>query len=128
MCSSDLLPGDVRLVAADVAGGTSEFARGVLVRLDTSMTPALAAEGLCREWVHALQALRKAKGLRVTDRVRVAWKADGDLAAAIRAHVDYASEEVLAVSFVEAPSLDGAGAETVDVCGAKALVRLDPAR
>ena len=38
---------------------------------------------------HALQGLRKDKGLKVTDRVRVTWHADAGLAPAIRAHGPY---------------------------------------
>lgn len=125
---AELFPGDVRFVAGDTAGGAAEFAAGILVRLDTEVTPALAAEGLVREAVHAVQALRKAKGLRVTDRVRVRFRAPGRVASALHAHAAFAREELLAVELVEDPALEADGADAVDVEGEAVLVRLDVAR
>jgi isoleucyl-tRNA synthetase len=124
---AELFPGDVRFVAADAAGGTSEFAAGILIRLDTTLTPALVVEGLAREAVHALQTLRKGRGLAVTDRVRVRWKASGPLAAALHAHAAFLAEEILAVAFAEDPALDPAGAEALDVDGEALLVALEVA-
>ncbi|MCC7139229.1 MAG: isoleucine--tRNA ligase [Planctomycetes bacterium] len=124
---AELLAGDVRFVAADVAGGTSEFAAGILVRLDTTVTPELAAEGLAREAVHALQGLRKDRDLKVTDRVRVRWAADGALAAALRAHAAFAAEELLAVELVEdAVAASAPGAAALEVAGASLRVAMEP--
>ncbi|MFO0931349.1 MAG: isoleucine--tRNA ligase [Planctomycetota bacterium] len=125
---AELFPGDVRFVAADTGGGASEFAAGILVRLDTTLTPALVAEGLVREVVHALQALRKAKDLKVTDRVRLAWKASGPVAAAIGAHQAWLRDEVLAVEVREDPSLEAPAADALDVDGEPVLVRIDIVR
>ncbi len=133
---AELFPGDVRFVAADAVGGTSEFAAGILVRLDTALTPALVGEGLVREVVHAVQALRKAKDLKVTDRVRLAWKASGPVALALAEHLDFVRDEVLAVEVREDPALSadplaaspGKAADVVDVDGASVLVRIDVVR
>jgi isoleucyl-tRNA synthetase len=115
---------DVAFTPVDDGGGTSEYAHGILVRLDTAVSPALAAEGLAREFVHGLQGLRKGKGLQVTDRVRIAWSATGPLAEAIRAHGAYVSEEVLATDLREAPGIAG---DALEVDGSVAQVVLERA-
>jgi isoleucyl-tRNA synthetase len=125
--SVELVDGDVRFVPKDVEGAASEYAHGILVRLDTAVTPALEAEGVAREFLHALQGRRKDRGLEVTDRVRVAWRAQGDLAAAVRAHARWIAEELLATSFAESPDLPEAPGDRVDVDGAAAWVSMEVA-
>ncbi len=91
-----LLAGDVRFVTEDVAGSASEYDRGMLVRLDTSVTPELRAEGLAREVLRAIQQHRKAREFAVTDRVRMRWwSPDAALVAAIERHAAWLSEEAL---------------------------------
>jgi isoleucyl-tRNA synthetase len=116
---------DVRFTPVGAEGAASAYAHGVLVRLDTEVTPELEAEGKARELVHGLQGLRKAKGLAVGDRVRCSWSAPAGLAAAVRAHADTVREEVLATTFEEVPSLEGG--DVVDVDGVAARVRLEKA-
>jgi isoleucyl-tRNA synthetase len=105
------------------AGADAAYERGVGVRLDTTRTPEVVRLGLVREFVHALQGLRKEKGFRVTDRVRLAWSAEGALAEAVRAHEAYVREEVLAIEVSAEPGL--AGGDEVEVEGSRARVRLE---
>jgi isoleucyl-tRNA synthetase len=60
-----------------------------------------------------VQDLRKAAGLAVDDRIELAVKADGEVAAAVQAHRDYLLGETLATSLYNAPQGDGhdAGAD-----------------
>ncbi len=91
-----LLPGDVRFVTEDVAGSASEYDRGMLVRLDTTVTPELRAEGLAREVLRALQQHRKEREFAVTDRVRMRWwSPDAELVAAVERHAPWLCEEAL---------------------------------
>jgi isoleucyl-tRNA synthetase len=91
-----LLPGDVRFVTEDVAGSASEYDRGMLVRLDTTVTPELRAEGLAREVLRAIQQHRKEREFAVTDRVRMRWwSPDAPLVAAIERHAAWLCEEAL---------------------------------
>lgn len=120
--------GDVRFSAADTSDGASEYGGGILVRLDTRLTPDLVAEGAVREFVHGVQALRKAKDLAVTDRVRLRYRAPGALASAVAAHAAYVRDEVLALDVREDPALASPDADPVEVDGEVALVRLDPVR
>jgi isoleucyl-tRNA synthetase len=81
--------------------------RDLLVALDTALTPDLVAEGWAREVVHRIQAARKEQDLDYADRIRVRYRAEAELAAAVAAHRDWIAGETLAVELVEAASADG---------------------
>ena len=68
--------------------------------LDTEVSPELAAEGLAREVVNRLQALRRDRDLAVSDRVAITWEtSDATLADAVEAHGTFIAAEVLAERF-----------------------------
>jgi isoleucyl-tRNA synthetase len=101
----ELEPGEyeVRLAAAHPAS-TAELPGGTgLVELDTTVTPALAAEGTARDVVRVVQQARRDAGLAVSDRIRLTTGADGEVAAAIRAHADFIARETLAVELTVLP-------------------------
>ena len=74
---------------------------GETVALDLTVTPELRRAGLAREVVRLVQEARKASGFDVTDRVALAWQADGELREALREHAGLVAAEVLAVRFEE---------------------------
>ena len=84
---------EVRLV--EKPGLATAGDRELLVALDPELTPALVAEGLAREVVNRLQGARKEAELDYADRIRVAYRADADLEAAIAAHRDWIAGEAL---------------------------------
>jgi isoleucyl-tRNA synthetase len=69
------------------------------VALDLHVTPELAAEGVAREVIRAVQDLRKSSGLAVEDRIEL-WLTsdDAELEDALRAHEAMIAKEVLATS------------------------------
>ena len=78
---------------------------GETVALDLELTPELRRAGLAREVVRLVQDARKSAGLQVTDRIRLRWAAEGELAEALREHAEQVAAEVLATAFEE--GLDG---------------------
>jgi isoleucyl-tRNA synthetase len=70
------------------------------VALDLAIDEALRREGLAREAVRALNDLRKRRGLALSDRIRLRIGADGEAAAALRAHEATIRAEVLALDLV----------------------------
>ncbi len=116
------------VVASDEGACHRAFARNLLVEVDGTVTPDLRAEGLVREFGHALQALRKQKGFQVTDRVHLRWSAGGAIAAAIRAHARYVADEILATSMEEVAGLSGDDVVELETEGEKVLVALDVVR
>ena len=55
--------------SADGGSATGMLPRGGFVVLDTAVTPELAAEGLARDLVRAVQQARRDAGLDVSDRI-----------------------------------------------------------
>jgi len=97
---------ELRLVAADAEHSAPlPGAEGVVV-LDTSVTPALAAEGLARDVVRVVQQARRDADLKVSDRIQLVLSASAEVQAAVLAHRDFVAREVLAAS-VELGAVDG---------------------
>jgi len=67
-----------------------------IVALDITVTPELLCRGLARESVNRIQHLRKSHSLRLTDRIRVEYRATGRLEQAIRRHAEWIRGEILA--------------------------------
>ncbi len=106
-----LVPRDERASAA-LAGN-----QGVAV-LDLTVTADLAAEGLVRDVVRALNQLRRAEGLHVSDRIRVVLDVGhhDDVRAAVGAWRDYVMRETLADEFwfADQPLAEGHRIELAD--------------
>ena len=79
---------------------TSEGA--LTVALDITLTPELIEEGTARELIRPIQNLRKEKDFAVTDRIRTAVYADGevydDIAASLRNYRDYVMSQTLSTA------------------------------
>ena len=87
---ADADPDDQRAVAMLPGGG--------FVILDTAVTPELAAEGLARDVVRAVQQARRDAGLDVSDRIALTLAGDADVRAAIETHAELITSETLAGS------------------------------
>jgi isoleucyl-tRNA synthetase len=80
------------LDAASFAG----FA-GVVV-LDTTVDPALEAEGIARDFIRLIQVARKEAGFSIADRIRITAQVPDGAAKAITAHRELVQGETLALS------------------------------
>ncbi|NLT27297.1 MAG: isoleucine--tRNA ligase [Microbacteriaceae bacterium] len=72
---------------------------GSILVLDAAVTPELAAEGVARDAVRAVQDARKAAGLAVSDRIRLRLRADDASVEALRAQAPLVQAETLAVDY-----------------------------
>jgi isoleucyl-tRNA synthetase len=88
---------EVEILASPRPGTAVAHDEGLVVVIDTELTPELRAEGDARELQRAIQDLRKEAGLELDDRVDV-W-VEG-LTPAVAAHLDSVAAEVLADSIV----------------------------
>jgi len=88
--------GDVDDAVADRA--VSMLPGGGFVVLDTEVTPELAAEGLARDVVRAVQQARREAGLDVSDRIRLILSGSGAVLSALETHGALVRSEVLATS------------------------------
>ena len=94
----EIAPEDVLVTRTPKAGLVVASDGPVVVGLETALTSELVAEGLAREFVSHVQAMRKEADFEVTQRIRVTVEADDELKAAIEAHRDYVTAETLAVA------------------------------
>ena len=94
-----LAPEDVLVSTVQKAGLVSQEDHGLMVLLDTNLTPELVEEGLVREIISKIQTMRKseAMGTVVTDRIQLAYTGDPALCALLDAKWDAIAREVLAV-------------------------------
>ncbi len=92
--------GDIEVVSEGVEGRPvrqeASGDRTVTVSLDTTLTDELRAEGIAREFVNRVQALRKDADYDVTDRIEVVYTAPEAVTAALVAHREYVMAETLA--------------------------------
>ena len=99
----ELLPEELLVESSSPEGYAVAEDTGVLVALDTTLTPELTMEGLARELVRNIQDARKEAGFAIADRIVVyLGGADGDaeVEGALRAWGDYVREETLADDLV----------------------------
>jgi isoleucyl-tRNA synthetase len=89
---------DVIVSRAPKAGLVVASEGSIVVGLDTRLNDELVAEGLAREFVSHVQAMRKAEDFVVTQRISIEAGCDEVFRAALEKHLEYVSTETLAVS------------------------------
>ena len=89
---------------------------GMVIALETEITPELAREGLAREIVRRVQEMRKRADYDLIDHIVVHYRAEGALAEAIADFEDEIASEVLAerVEAVAEPTGDEVLEDTID--------------
>jgi isoleucyl-tRNA synthetase len=102
----ELEPDEVVLSLEPAPGYAAAADHGVLVVLDTTLTPELLAEGRAREVVRLIQDVRKRAGFLISDRIQVRYNASDGVAEAFEQHAEYIRRETLATALE--PGLDGA--------------------
>ncbi len=88
---------------------------GLVVDLDTEVTPELEAEGLARDVIRQIQAARKDADLHVSDRITLTLALPDETAAAVRAHEATVAAAVLATAVRYLPATEGVPAVAVEV-------------
>jgi isoleucyl-tRNA synthetase len=85
--------------SADADSATGMLPSGGFVVLDTAVTPELAAEGLARDLVRAVQQARRAADLDVSDRIALTVAGSAAVQDAAREHQTLIVGETLATSY-----------------------------
>jgi isoleucyl-tRNA synthetase len=103
-------PDDVLIEASSPPGYAVAESGGLLVALNTTLTPELVLEGQARDLVRFIQDARKAADLAIADRIDVVLQppADLDLQPLLEAHGDYVRAETLATSLAIGDPAPGA--------------------
>lgn len=77
--------------------------RGVVVAVDVEITPELAREGLARDLVRRIQALRKEADYQLDDRIVIYYDTGAELMRVFDEWAGYIRDETLAVQLVAGP-------------------------
>ena len=117
----ELADEDILVTRRPKAGLVVASQGAIVVGLETALTPALVAEGLAREFVSHVQAMRKEADFEVVQRIALTVAADAEMQAALTAHADYVKAETLAVSLDFAACDDVA---SVDLNGHATRIRV----
>jgi isoleucyl-tRNA synthetase len=87
------------------------------VAIDANLTPELLAEGLAREVVRRIQAMRKDAGFNIEDRITTYYQAEGDLAKVFETWGEYIKAETLSTELTNTEPPSDAYSETHKVNG-----------
>jgi isoleucyl-tRNA synthetase len=86
---------------------------GVSVAIDTTLTHELIQEGLAREFVRTIQAMRKEAGFNIEDRILTRYETASELVREmLRAFSDYIKRETLSKELVEGNGAEGFSSES----------------
>jgi isoleucyl-tRNA synthetase len=125
----DLVAGDLEITSVGVEGQLvrQETAAGrtVTVALNTTLDDALRAEGLAREFVNRVQALRKEAGFDVADRIRLTFAAPDAIAQALAAHDGAIRSETLAVAMTRTDTATGESVTTARLGDAELTIGVE---
>ena len=113
---------ELRLVIKDGMSGQALPDNTAVVILDTAVDAELEKEGIARDFVRMIQALRKSKDFDISDRIKLAYSSENaTVKTAISEYADYIKEQVLALEIAENGNLS---TPTIDELGG-AEVRFD---
>ena len=125
--SVTLQPDQVDLAQEVMSGWGVASESGVTVALELEIPAELRREGVARDLIRAIQDLRKAAGLHVSDRIVVGVEARGLVAEALETHRDEIAAETLAVELVLGAIPDASIREVTEIEGETATVSLKTA-
>lgn len=110
---------ELRLVINEGMSGSALPDNTAVVILDTEIDENLEKEGIARDFVRMIQALRKTKDFDISDRIKLAYSSDNaTVKNAISEYADYIKEQVLALEIAEnndilEPTIDELGGDKV---------------
>lgn len=94
----ELTADDIEFVRNPKEGMAVGTEGALVVGLETQLTDELICEGLAREFVNKIQTMRKELDLEVTQRIKIGYWGDAQLAEAVQQHLEYIQAETLAVA------------------------------
>ncbi|GHO69960.1 isoleucine--tRNA ligase [Ktedonobacter sp. SOSP1-52] len=119
-----LVSEDVLVFATSPEGYAVAESDGLVVALNTTVSPELAQEGIARDLVRLIQDARKSAGFSITDRIQVRLQPEGklDLQAVLNSHSSVISSETLANSLELGASNGGYHTTTAELEGGNVVI------
>lgn len=98
------------------------FDKQATVAIDATVTPELRQEGLAREVVRRIQAMRKEAGFDISDRITTCYQAGGELEAVFEEWGEYIQSETLTARLVPGDAPEGSYRESLELEGMSLVV------
>ncbi len=114
----ELAPNEVLVQTRPAEGLAVAADKLITVGIDSTITPELRLEGLAREVVRRVQAMRKDAGFNIEDRITTWYQTDGELAEVFTRWAAYIQAETLTTELIPARPPQGAYLEEHNVDGA----------
>jgi isoleucyl-tRNA synthetase len=118
-----LAPDEVEILATPRPGTAVAHDEGLVVVIDTALTPDLLAQGDARELTRSIQDLRRSVGLELDDRIEL-WVDGFD--GRLDGHLEAVALDTLAVAIHRTPAPEDAAATTVEIGSRTVRVALRP--
>jgi len=112
---------DVLVSIKSVDGFVCASDRGIVVSLDTKLTPKLIEKGFVRELTSKIQSLRKDKGFEVLDRIEIVYNTTPTLKEVIDKNLKQIMADTLCDSMVFGKVKDG---KVLDINGEKTEIKI----
>lgn len=115
---------EVQVLRKALSDRRLETAKGITVYYDTTLTPALIAEGRAREFVNRVQKMRKDADFQVSDRIVVRYFCSENAKGEILQYGGYVQEETLCDELLFTPreGVSGELSEEHDLDGEAAVI------
>lgn len=114
----DLAPNELLVQTQAAEGLAVASAEGITVAIDTTLTPELVQEGMAREFVRAVQTMRKDAGFSIEDRIVTHFETDSiALHEMLNTYGEYVKRETLSTELREGRGGDGFFASDAKVEG-----------
>jgi len=114
---TELSPEEILVQTLPLEGLAVASDKQMTVAVDGSVTPELRAEGLAREVVRRVQAMRKEAGFDISDRITTYYQAPDEFKEVFRVWGDYIMAETLTTRLTAGEPDAGAYVETQEVEG-----------
>jgi isoleucyl-tRNA synthetase len=113
----ELAPGEIIVTTQPAEGLAVASDKLATVAVDATVTPELKAEGLAREVVRRIQAMRKEAGFDIADRITTWYQGSGELTAVFEKWEAYIMSETLTTRLVVGDAPADAYSETHNLDG-----------
>ena len=90
---------------------------GLVVMIDSDITPELADEGLARELVHRLQFMRRSAGFDIADHIEVFYQGEASIERVMKEFAPYIMQETLSRTLAEEAPPEGAFVKSQKIDG-----------
>ena len=120
----DIAPGEIMVTTQPQEGFVVASDKFITVAVDAEITPELQAEGLAREIVRRIQAMRKEAGFNIEDRITTYYRAEGELAEVFRTWADYIKAETLTTELLPDTPPQDFYVDRLKIAGEKFVVGL----